>query len=181
MKALVKFAKGKDGLALKEVPEPVIKPGELLVKVAAAGICATDIYAMMDKREMEMPVILGHEYVGEVSQTCGDVGDFKAGDWVVTLPACYSCGECEFCKQGMVTLCDERKSIGTHRNGAMADFVAVPAKYSFKVPDNVTDKISYAAIEPLACSGRGIFERIEVKERRFGISKRPWDNWAGCN
>ena len=153
MKAIVKYALGPEGMGLMEVPEPTPKEGELKVKVLAAGICGGDIYSMKDIRTTIMPVILGHEYVGQVVETCGDVGEFKVGDHVVTLPACYGCGECEFCKAGLVTLCDQRASIGTHRNGAMAEYVVVPAKYSFKVPEDV-DNAPHALLEA-ACRGRG--------------------------
>jgi len=173
MKALVKFDYGKEGLEIREVPEPIPQEGELKVKVIAAGICGSDIHSMLDERKTIMPVTLGHEYVGEVVETCGDVGDFKVGDNVVTLPACYSCGECEFCKAGMVTLCAHRASIGTHRNGAMAEYVVVPAKYSFKVPDDETDVISYALSEPFNCAVRGVYERINVKPGDVAVVVGP--------
>ena len=173
MKAIVKFAYGKDGIEVREVPEPVPKEGELKVKVLAAGICGGDIHSMLDERDTIMPVILGHEYVGQVVETCGNVGEFKVGDYVVTLPACYSCGECSFCKAGMVTLCSQRKSIGTHVNGAMAEYLVVPAKYSFKVPDDAEDKISYALSEPFNCSVRGVYERINVNPGDVAVVSGP--------
>lgn len=166
MKGLVKYALGMDGVALRELPEPTPKEGELKVKVLAAGICNSDIHAIHDERSVTMPVVMGHEYVGQVVECCGDVGDFKVGDWVVTLPACYSCDQCYLCKEGYVTLCKERKSIGSHRDGAMANYVVVPAKYSFKVSENadtLEKKINYALAEPLACMVRGVYEKIDVK------------------
>ena len=162
MKAIVKFALGEDGMGLLDVPEPIPHEGELKVKVLAAGICGGDVHCMKDERLAIMPVTLGHEFVGQIVETCGDVGDFKVGDWVVTLPACYSCGECDFCKAGMVTLCAERKSIGSYVDGAMAEYVVVPAKYSFKVPDEVEDKIPYALSEPFIVGVHGAYERVRV-------------------
>ena len=173
MKAIVKFALGADGMGLREVPEPIPQEGELKVKVIAAGICGGDIYSMRDIRKTIMPVTLGHEYVGQVVECCGDVGDFKVGDYVVTLPACYGCGECEFCKAGIVTLCPERASIGTHRNGAMAEYVVVPAKYTFKVPDDADDIVSYALSEPFNCAVRGVYERINVKPGDVAVVVGP--------
>ena len=167
MKGLVKFELGMEGVALRELAEPTPKEGELKVKVLAAGICNSDIHAIHDERSVTMPVIMGHEYVGQVVECCGDVGDFKVGDWVVSLPACYSCDECYLCKEGFVTLCKERKSIGSHRNGAMANYVVVPAKYTFKVPESAKtreQKINYALAEPLACMVRGVYEKIDVKQ-----------------
>lgn len=166
MKGLVKFALGMEGVGLQELPEPVPGEGELKVKVLAAGICNSDIHAIHDERAVVMPVVMGHEYVGQVVETCGDTGEFAVGDWVVTLPACYSCGECYLCKDGIVTLCRERKSIGSHKNGAMANYVVVPAKYSFKLPASAVtldQKAAYALTEPLACIVRGVYEKIDVK------------------
>jgi L-iditol 2-dehydrogenase len=127
----------------------------------------------MDERKTVMPVILGHEYVGQVTETCGDTGDFRTGDTVVTLPACYSCGVCEFCREGLVTLCSKRKSIGTHVDGTMAEYVIVPAKYSFKVPDDAEDIIAYALAEPFNCTVRGVYERISVKPGDVAVVSGP--------
>ena len=166
MKGLVKFAAGLDGIELRQLPEPVPRPGELKIKVLAAGICGSDIHAYFDERYLEMPVILGHEFVGQVSQTCGDVGDFQVGDWVTALPACYSCGQCALCKAGLVTLCAHRRSIGSYDDGAMANYVVVPAKYAFRLPESAKtlhQKKLYALAEPMCCVARGVYERIDVK------------------
>lgn len=176
MKGLVKFALGPEGVGLRELPEPTPGEGELKVKVLAASICGSDIHAMNDERSVTMPVVMGHEYVGQVVETCGDVGMFRCGDWVLTLPACYSCGTCDLCKAGLVTLCKSRKSIGSHRDGAMANYLVVPAKYSYKVPaDAVTleDKIAYALTEPLACVVRGVCEKCDVKPGNTVVVSGP--------
>lgn len=166
MKGLVKYALGMEGVALRELTEPVPREGELKVKVLAAGICNSDVHAIHDQRSVVMPTVLGHEFVGQVVETCGDVNDFRVGDWVTALPACYSCGECWLCEQGLVTLCNERKSIGSHRDGAMANYVVVPAKYAFKIPDSAVtleEKTIYALTEPLACMVRAAYEKVDVK------------------
>lgn len=166
MKGVVKYELGMHGVELRELPEPAPKEGECKVKVLAAGICGSDIHALRDERSVTMPVVLGHEYVGQIVETCGDIGDLQVGDWVTTLPACYSCGTCELCRAGVVTLCRQRKSIGSHRDGAMADYVVVPAVYTYRIPkaaDTTEKKIAYALAEPLACVVRGVYERIDVK------------------
>lgn len=166
MRGLVKFARGPEGLALRELPEPVLAEGELKVKVLAASICGSDIHAMNDERITVMPVVLGHEYVGQVVETRGDVQGFQAGDWVMTLPACYSCGTCSLCRRGLVTLCRNRKSIGFHVNGAMADYLTVPARYSYHLPaeaQTLEDRLAFALTEPLACVVRGVYEKIRVE------------------
>ena len=176
MKGLVKFSLGENGVGLRELPEPSPRPGELKVKVLAAGICGSDIHAIRDQRAVNMPVVLGHEYVGQVAECCGDVGDFRPGDWVMTLPACYSCGSCELCREGLVTLCRQRRSIGSHVDGAMANFVVVPAKYSFRVPErakSLEEKMTYALTEPFCCVVRGVYERIDVKPGDLAVVSGP--------
>ncbi|NLD82420.1 MAG: alcohol dehydrogenase catalytic domain-containing protein [Smithella sp.] len=176
MKALVKFDRGREGMGIWDIPEPTPKKGELKVRVLVAGICGGDIHSMNDERDCVMPVALGHEYVGQVVEIGEDVEKFNIGDWVVTLPACYSCGECEFCRRGLVTLCPERKSIGTHVNGAMAEYLVVPEKYSFKVPPEIRDieEIKkYALIEPMACVARGVYERIDVHPGDIAVVTGP--------
>ena len=176
MKGLVKFAAGLDGIELRQLPEPVPRPGELKIKVLAAGICGSDIHAYFDERYLEMPVILGHEFVGQVSQTCGDVGDFQVGDWVTALPACYSCGQCALCKAGLVTLCAHRRSIGSYDDGAMANYVVVPAKYAFRLPESaktLRQKKLYALAEPMCCVARGVYERIDVKPGDVAVVSGP--------
>lgn len=166
IKGLVKYALGLEGVELRELPEPIPREGELKVKVLAASICGSDIHTINDERSVAMPVVMGHEYVGQVVETCGDTGGIEKGSWVVTLPACYSCGTCGLCRAGLVTLCSQRKSIGSHVNGAMADYLVVPAKYSFAIPRenrSLEDMKLYALTEPLACIVRGVYEKIDVK------------------
>lgn len=166
MKGLVKFARSPEGIELRELPDPVPQEGELKVKVLAASICGSDIHTMNDERSVTMPVVMGHEYVGQVVETCGDTNGIEKGAWVVTLPACYSCGTCRLCRSGLVTLCGQRKSIGSHVNGAMADYLVVPAKYSFAILQSgrtLEDMKLYALTEPLACIVRGVYEKIDVK------------------
>ena len=173
MKALVKFAPGRAGMELREVPEPTPKAGEIKIAVKAAGICGTDIHIMLDERKANMPVTIGHEFVGQVCELGEGVTDFSVGDWVVALPAVGGCGECEFCRSGQVTLCPHRASIGTHLNGAMAEYVVVPARFAFHVPDEVEDKISLAVAEPCGCAVLGIMEKIDVKPGDVAVVSGP--------
>ena len=176
MKALVKYALGSESVELQDLPEPSPREGELKVRVLAASICNSDIHAIHDAREIRMPLVMGHEYVGQVVETCGDVGDFKVGDWVLTIPACYNCGTCELCRAGAPTLCPDHRSIGVMAPGAMADYVIVPAAFSFHVPANATtpeDLIPYALTEPMACLVRGVYERIDVKPGDMVVVSGP--------
>lgn len=176
MKGLCKFAIGYEGVEIREVREPEVGAHELKVKVLAAGICNSDVHAIMDERSVKMPVVLGHEYVGQVIQVGNDVKGFSIGDWVSTLPACYSCGVCPMCKKGMVTLCPQRKSIGSHVDGAMTNCLVVPAHYSFKLPDGMErleDRLDYALAEPLACMVHGVYEMVDVNQGDVVVVSGP--------
>lgn len=165
MKALVKYASGAEHVELRDVPEPVPVPGELKVRVFAASVCGSDLHAIDDLRETVLPVTLGHEYVGQVVETCGDTPGFRVGDWVLTIPACYNCGTCDACRAGLVTLCRTHRSLGFHTDGVMADYVTVPAAFSYHVPASAVtnrQKIAYALAEPLACIVRAVYEKISV-------------------
>ena len=88
MKGLVKYALGMDGVALRELPEPAPRNGELKVKVLAAGICNSDIHAIHDERSVTMPVVMGHEYVGQVVECGAGVENFKVAiGWLPCLLA----------------------------------------------------------------------------------------------
>ena len=173
MKALVKFGKGREGMELRELPVPKPKDGEILLRIKAAGICGSDVHTMFDQRETAIPVTLGHEFAGVVEETCGDSCGLKKGDWVTGIPACYNCGHCEFCRRGEVTLCPEHKSLGVFKDGAMAEYMVMPARYAFRIPDEAGDKEIYAAAEPLGCIARGIFERLDVKKGDVVVVSGP--------
>jgi len=163
LKALVKFASGIEGMTVKEVPEPKPDRNELKVRVLGAGICGTDIHIMRDEYPYNPPVILGHEYMGIVEEAGCGAGEFKKGDFVISLTAAVTCGKCRYCREGLLMLCDKRLSIGSGMNGAFAEYVIIPADLAFKIPDEVENKEDLAICEPFACIVRGVVERSAVK------------------
>jgi len=173
MKALVKYALGPEGVQIQDIPKPTPAANEILMKITACGICGSDLHSLHDQRDVQMPVVLGHEYVGVVEEVGADVTDLKVGDYVTGLPACYSCGECVYCKAGEVTLCKQRKSVGTHRNGAMAEYMVCPAKYCFKIPADDPNKEKYAMAEPFACAVRGTYGKLKVNEGDIAVVSGP--------
>ncbi len=160
-------------MELRDVPVPEPAEGEVLIAIKAVGICGSDIHAMYDERKVALPVILGHEFCGVVEKTCGDCGDVKVGDWVTGIPAAYNCGKCRFCRAGEVTLCPEHESVGVFRNGGMAEYMVMPAAFTYKIPEATEDKLVYAAAEPLACVVRGVYERIDVKPGDVAVVSGP--------
>src|SRR5512138_1429254 len=110
MKALVLEAYNK--LVYKDVPDPVIGRGEVLVKVMACGICGSDIHGYDGSTGRRIPpLIMGHEAAGVVSGVGSAVSGFREGDRV-TFDSMISCGECRYCRRGKVNLCDRRQVLG---------------------------------------------------------------------
>ena len=161
MQAVCKLRPGKDGVALVDTPEPVVGPGQVKIKVHAGGICGTDIHILKDEFACDYPVIMGHEYSGVVAEVAADVTAFRPGDKVVSMTRIVTCGQCRYCHEGVIMLCPESKSIGYGVNGAFAEYIVVPAKFVFIVPDNVS--LDEAALcEPLACAVHAALDRGQV-------------------
>lgn len=162
MKALVKTKLGPDCMRYMEMPEPTPGPDDVKVKVYACGICGTDIHLMYDEYPSNPPIITGHEFSGIVAEVGANVTKFKPGDKIVTLTAVDTCEECEWCRQGLRMLCPSRKSVGSGCDGGFAEYVVIPAKHAFHVPEGVS--LTTAALcEPLACVVRGVCERTTIK------------------
>ncbi|MFE7297008.1 L-threonine 3-dehydrogenase [Streptomyces sp. NPDC057579] len=129
MKALVK-QKAEPGLWLTDVPEPEIGPGDVLIKVLRTGICGTDLHIRAwdgwAQQAVSAPLTVGHEFVGEVVDTGRDVADIKAGD-LVSGEGHLVCGSCRNCLAGRRHLCRATVGLGVGRDGAFAEYVALPA------------------------------------------------------
>lgn len=166
MKALVKTKLGPDCMQYMDVPEPICGADDIKVKVYACGICGTDIHLMHDTYPSKPPIITGHEFSGVVSEVGTNVAEFKPGDRIVTLTAVDTCEECEWCRQGLRMLCPERKSVGSGRDGGFAEYVVIPAKHAFLLPEGVS--LTTAALcEPLACVVRSVCERTVVRAGEY--------------
>ena len=128
MKALVKN-KAKEGLWMEELPDPVVLPHHVLVKIDRAGICGTDlhIYKWNDwaKKTIPVPLVVGHEFVGEIVEVGSEVTDFKLGE-LVSGEGHVVCGRCRNCMAGRRHLCADTAGIGVTRPGAFAEYIALP-------------------------------------------------------
>jgi len=130
------------------------KPGEVLIRVKAVSICGSDLNGYRGKSPFRVPpLIMGHEFSGEVAKLGEGVTNVKVGDRVIVETNLY-CGTCANCKAGFINICENRKIIGTTMkagsyNGAMAEYVVAPANKIIPLPDNVSFNAG-ALIEPLA-------------------------------
>jgi len=138
LKALVKTKKGQGFIEIQEVPVPRCSPDEILIKVKAAGICGTDIHIWHDKMIYWPPVIMGHEFSGEIVEVGDNVKGWRRGDRVVAEPHTRACGVCYLCRSGNIHVCPHKRSIGWGIDGAFADYIKMPSNLLHKIPDNVS-------------------------------------------
>jgi L-iditol 2-dehydrogenase len=152
MKALV--LKAYKQFAYEDVPDPEAGPDEVLVAVKACGICGSDVHGMDGSTgRRRPPIIMGHEAAGVVSRVGSRVTGWAEGDRV-TFDSTIYCGQCAFCRQGKINLCDRRRVLGVscedyRRDGAFAEFVAVPQHILYRLPDGLAFEHA-ALVEPLA-------------------------------
>ena len=148
MRAAVFHAPGD--VRIESVPEPAAPgAGELLIRVSKAALCGTDS-AEWDHGPLlaRPPVILGHEFTGQVVTAGADVTGFTAGHRVVS-GAGISCGRCAWCAAGRTNLCASYQTLGLHRDGGLAEYVLSPASICRAVPDELDD-VGAAMAQPLA-------------------------------
>lgn len=153
-------------LAIEEVPTPRPKRGEILVKVAASGVCHTDLHAAHGDWPVkpEPPFIPGHEGVGHIVAVGEGVTHVKEGDRV-GVPWLYSaCGHCEHCLGGWETLCESQQNTGYSVNGGFADFTLADAGYVGRLPDNV----DFLEIAPVLCAGVTVYKGLKMTDTRPG-------------
>ncbi|QGP92054.1 D-arabitol-phosphate dehydrogenase [Neomoorella glycerini] len=162
MQALVKYARGPHNIALREVPEPECGPGQVKIAIKAAGICGTDIHVYHDTFATTPPVILGHEFCGQVVEVGQEVTRFKVGDRVTAENVCRFCGRCFLCHTGHYPLCPERKAQGLDLDGAFTSYLVADEEFVFKIPDNISFEEG-ALSEPLACCAHAVLDQTKCR------------------
>lgn len=141
-----------------ELPDPVPQPDEALVEVMACGVCGTDLHLknLGHGAWRGNPLTLGHEIVGRVAHLPSDgTGTLQPGDPVVIDPQIV-CGACYFCRRGRLNLCDHLEHIGISVDGGFADYIAVPARNLYRVPDGELPLHEFALVEPVATCVAGM-------------------------
>jgi propanol-preferring alcohol dehydrogenase len=159
----------KKPLAVEEVERP--KPGDddVLIQVEACGVCHSDLsIADGDWKQFagitKLPLIVGHEVAGKVVETGAAVRDLKPGDRVGVPWIYWTCGECEFCREGNENLCVKQKITGLTVDGGYAEFVKAPASHATRVPDEV----SSVQAAPLFCAGVTVYRAIKQAKPQRG-------------
>lgn len=144
MKALAK-TKSEVGIWMTQAEKPVMGHNDLLIKIRKTAICGTDmhIYNWDDwaKATIPVPMVVGHEYVGEVVDMGQEVRGFTVGDRV-SGEGHITCGHCRNCRAGRVHLCRNTVGVGVNREGSFAEYLVIPAFNAFKIPDNISDELA---------------------------------------
>src|SRR5512146_943644 len=142
----------RPGEPLQEVewPEPVPGPGEIRLRVAACGVCRTDLHvADGELPDPALPLVLGHEIVGRVDAVGDGVTRFRPGDRVGVPWLGWTCGLCAYCRSGRENLCPHARFTGYHRDGGYAEAAVADARFAFPIPESHGD----ADAAPLLCAG----------------------------
>jgi len=148
-KSVVCDGNGGVGVESREVPKP--GPGELRVRVAASGLCGTDLHIASGEYPLASPgVTLGHEFSGTVVEAGEGVDAFAEGDRIVVDPN-IPCRVCRYCHGSRPHLCENPQAIGVTRDGGLSEFALIPAPQAYRVPDGLPDEAA-ALTEPLACA-----------------------------
>ncbi|WP_420908253.1 zinc-binding dehydrogenase [Macrococcus armenti] len=147
---------------LEEIAEPTLDTHQVKIKVKFTGICGTDIHTYKGEyANAKLPLVLGHEFSGEVVEIGSDVTKVKVGDRVTSETTFTTCGECIYCKSKDYNLCSNRKGLGTQANGSLAEYVISREESVHLLPDNVSYEAG-ALTEPVACVVHAALEKTSI-------------------
>ena len=150
MKALVKRS-AEPGIWMEDVPMPTVSTNEVLVKVDKTAICGTDLHIFnwdeWSQRTIHPPLVIGHEFVGEIVELGPGVDNYSVGDRV-SAEGHITCGICRNCRAGRRHLCTHTRGIGVNRDGAFAEYITVPASNLWLIPDDIPSEFA-AFFDPL--------------------------------
>lgn len=156
----------REPLTIEEVAVPEPGPGQILVRVAASGVCHTDLHAADGDWPVrpKLPFIPGHEGVGHVAAVGAGVASLKEGDRVGVPWLHSACGECEYCLTGWETLCPNQQNTGYSVDGGFAEYVLAPAAYVGRLPDG----INFVQAAPLLCAGLTTYKGLKETDAEPG-------------
>ncbi len=163
MKAAV-FVSPEKPLEMRDVPKPEVGPDDVLVRVAACGVCHTDLHYIDHgvPTVKKPPMILGHEPSGTIAEAGANVKGWKEGDRVL-LPAVLTCGTCEFCRRGRENICKSMVMFGNMVDGAYAEYVLAPAKDIFALPDELPLEESCIIADAISTPYHAVVNRGNVR------------------
>lgn len=174
MVGLFKTQAGAGNMELREVASPRPGPGDVLIAVAATGICGSDlhIYHSDISLAMRFPVITGHEFSGTIVELGAGVSGLELGQRVSGITSYEICGKCINCKTGKTNICQQKKLIGYWYDGAFANYIVIPAHNVQVLPDNVSFHEG-AVLEPLSCAVEAVVELTRIKPEDVVVVMGP--------
>src|ERR1700690_1582020 len=159
----------KTPLRLDEVAPPKVDPEEVLIEVEVCGICHSDLHVAEGDwpqfaRIVKKPLILGHEIVGRVVERGAAVRDVEVGDRVGVPWVQWTCGQCEFCREGNENLCTKQRITGVMVDGGYAQYTKAPASHVIKIPESLSSEQA----APLLCAGGTVHRALKQAKLRPG-------------
>jgi len=159
----------KKPFVIEEVERPTPGEGEVLIKVEASGVCHSDMHvAEGDWKQFggitKLPLIVGHEIAGKVAELGSAVSELKVGDRVGVPWIYWTCGECDFCREGYENLCMKQKITGVTVDGGYAEYIKAPATHATKIPDAVPSEQA----APLFCAGVTVYRALMQAKPQAG-------------
>ncbi|MHC4424908.1 MAG: zinc-dependent alcohol dehydrogenase family protein [Planctomycetota bacterium] len=151
-------------LEMVDLPTPQPGPGQIRVRVAACGVCHTELDEIEGRLQPRLPIILGHEVVGRVESLGSGATKFRSGDRVGIAWINSACGKCDFCREGNENLCPEFAGTGCHANGGYAEYAVVSEDFAYSIPDEFTD----SAAAPLLCAGAIGYRALRLTDLKDG-------------
>src|SRR5262245_57521774 len=165
MKAAVVHEFGKP-LVIEQVPVPEPRHGQILVKIAATGVCHTDLHAAEGDWPVKPnpPFIPGHEGVGEVVALGAGVTNLRVGQLVGNAWLFSACGDCQYCNTGWETLCEQQRNAGYTVDGSFGEYMLVDARFAAAIPEGA-DPVEVA---PVLCAGVTVYKGLKMTEAKPG-------------
>ncbi|WP_127144365.1 galactitol-1-phosphate 5-dehydrogenase [Pelagibacterium montanilacus] len=165
MRAAVLHSPGD--VRIENVEKPVIKPGHALVRVAACGVCGSDLPRVLEKGAHRMPLVVGHEFSGHITELGEGIEGFAVGE-LVAVPPMIPCFECDQCLTGNFSRCRDYSYFGSRRDGAYAEYVLVPKTNLLKTPQGL-DPRAVAMTDPASIALHAIWKAPVTAGQRGGV------------
>lgn len=164
MQALVKFSLDAFGVEVRDVDAPALTDDTVIVRTRAVGICGSDIHLWRNAHswEVDLPVVMGHEIAGVITEVGSAVSGWSVGDRIVCETASSICGQCAYCRAGQYNICPQRLGYGAKNDGFFTQKVRVEPRILHRIPDGVSFEVA-AMTEPFAVAFNALVERGSVR------------------
>ena len=167
LKSISAFRENRNPLELVDLPEPVPREEEILVKISACGVCHTELDEIEGRTPPpSFPIVLGHQVIGRVAGRGENATRFREGERVGVGWIFSACGRCDSCRAGDENLCDAFMATGRDAHGGYAQFMTVPEKFAYSIPDLFSD----AEAAPLLCAGAIGYRSLRLANLKNGQS-----------